>query len=151
MFENKVRKDAIHPTPIFELLGLALEEFVDSRLDLIILVPQGAPPCILECGTTEDKAGMDPLELQRLEAPMEAWWHARYFVHCFHGAVASHKEIAVKNMVYRGLDKDGNAGVVFERMAQVLLRCRRLADRTCNSLVKFFGAEFKARHRKALT
>ena len=30
-------------------------------------------------------------------------------------------------MVYRGLDKDGNAGVVFERMAQVLLRCRSLA------------------------
>jgi len=29
----------------------------------------------------------------------------------------------VKNMVYRGLDQDGNAGVVFERMAQVLLRC----------------------------
>ena len=27
-------------------------------------------------------------------------------------------------MVYRGLDQDGNAGVVFERMAQVLLRCR---------------------------
>ena len=26
-------------------------------------------------------------------------------------------------MVYRGLDQDGNAGVVFERMAQVLLRC----------------------------
>ncbi|CAE7256327.1 unnamed protein product [Symbiodinium pilosum] len=76
-FLNHAQKDAIHPTPIFELLGLALEEFVD-------------------------RGGVDPLELQRLEAPME---------------------IAVKNMVYRGLDKDGNAGVVFERMAQVLLRC----------------------------
>merc|ERR1719507_1667407 len=32
-------------------------------------------------------------------------------------------EIAVKNMMHRGLDQDGNAGVVFERMAQVLLRC----------------------------
>merc|ERR1711879_352696 len=31
--------------------------------------------------------------------------------------------IAVKNMMHRGLDQDGNAGVVFERMAQVLLRC----------------------------
>ncbi|CAE7206329.1 unnamed protein product [Symbiodinium microadriaticum] len=38
------RKDAIHPTPIFELLGLALE----------------------------DRGGVDPLELVRLEAPMEA-------------------------------------------------------------------------------
>mmetsp|Transcript_420 Transcript_420/g.1166 ORF Transcript_420/g.1166 Transcript_420/m.1166 type:complete len:545 (-) Transcript_420:103-1737(-) len=76
-FLNHAQKDAIHPTPIFELLGLALEEFVD-------------------------RGGMDPLELQRLEAPME---------------------VAVKNMVYRGLDQDGNAGVVFERMAQVLLRC----------------------------
>lgn len=76
-FLNHAQKDAIHPTPIFELLGLALEEFVD-------------------------RGGVDPLELVRLEAPME---------------------IAVKNMVYRGLDKDGNAGVVFERMAQVLLRC----------------------------
>ncbi|CAK9081543.1 unnamed protein product [Durusdinium trenchii] len=76
-FLNQAQKDAIHPTPVFELLGLALEEFVD-------------------------KGGMDVLELTRLEKPME---------------------IAVKNMVYRGLDQDGNAGVVFERMAQVLLRC----------------------------
>ena len=73
----EAQKDAIHPTPVFELLGLALEEFVD-------------------------RGGMDVMELCRLEAPME---------------------IAVKNMVYRGLDQDGNAGVVFERMAQVLLRC----------------------------
>ncbi|CAL1126654.1 unnamed protein product [Cladocopium goreaui] len=77
-FLNQAQKDAIHPTPVFELLGLALEDFVD-------------------------KGGMDVMELTRLEAPME---------------------IAVKNMVYRGLDQDGNAGVVFERMAQVLLRCR---------------------------
>lgn len=76
-FLNQAQKDAIHPTPVFELLGLALEDFVD-------------------------KGGMDVMELTRLEAPME---------------------IAVKNMVYRGLDQDGNAGVVFERMAQVLLRC----------------------------
>ena len=74
---SQAQKDAIHPTPVFELLGLALEEFVD-------------------------RGGMDVLELTRLEKPME---------------------IAVKNMVYRGLDQDGNAGVVFERMAQVLLRC----------------------------
>merc|ERR1719401_2444847 len=32
-------------------------------------------------------------------------------------------EIALKNMAFRGIDSDGNAGVVFERMAQVLLRC----------------------------
>ncbi|CAJ1418173.1 unnamed protein product [Effrenium voratum] len=74
-FLNQAQKDAIHPTPVFELLGMALEDFVD-------------------------KGGMDVMELTRLEAPME-----------------------VKNMVYRGLDQDGNAGVVFERMAQVLLRC----------------------------
>lgn len=76
-FLNQAQKDAIHPTPIFEFLGLAMEEIVD-------------------------KGGMDVSILARLEAPIE---------------------IAVKNMVYRGLDKDGNAGVVFERMAQVLLRC----------------------------
>ena len=38
---------------------------------------------------------------------------------CEHGS----RPFQVKNMVYRGLDQDGNAGVVFERMAQVLLRC----------------------------
>ena len=26
----QAQKDAIHPTPVFELLGLALEEFVDK-------------------------------------------------------------------------------------------------------------------------
>eukprot|EP00913_Durusdinium_trenchii_P033058 g30949.t1 len=78
-FLNQAQKDAIHPTPVFELLGLALEEFVD-------------------------KGGMDVLELTRLEKPME---------------------IAVKNMVYRGLDQDGNAGVVFERMAQLQDAARR--------------------------
>mmetsp|Transcript_80787 Transcript_80787/g.228648 ORF Transcript_80787/g.228648 Transcript_80787/m.228648 type:complete len:540 (+) Transcript_80787:111-1730(+) len=76
-FLNNAEKDAIHPTPLFELLGYALEDLVA-------------------------RGGMDPLELGRLEAPIE---------------------IAVKNMIHRGLDQDGNAGVVFERMAQVLLRC----------------------------
>eukprot|EP00931_Biecheleriopsis_adriatica_P030112 TRINITY_DN1776_c0_g1_i2.p1 TRINITY_DN1776_c0_g1~~TRINITY_DN1776_c0_g1_i2.p1 ORF type:complete len:552 (-),score=125.27 TRINITY_DN1776_c0_g1_i2:28-1647(-) len=76
-FLNQAQKDAIHPTPLFEYLGLALDDFVD-------------------------KGKMDVMELARLEGPME---------------------IAVKNLVYRGLDQDGNAGVVFERMAQVLLRC----------------------------
>lgn len=76
-FLNNAEKDAIHPTPLFELLGYALED----------LVGQG---------------NMDPMELARLEGPIE---------------------IAVKNLVHRGLDHDGNAGVVFERMAQVLIRC----------------------------
>ena len=73
---------------------------------------------------------MDPLELQRLEAPMEPWLSMAvccYRVQDF--PMDAPKEIAVKNMVYRGLDKDGNAGVVFERMAQVLLRCSRLPVR----------------------
>eukprot|EP00931_Biecheleriopsis_adriatica_P089464 TRINITY_DN63589_c0_g1_i1.p1 TRINITY_DN63589_c0_g1~~TRINITY_DN63589_c0_g1_i1.p1 ORF type:complete len:564 (-),score=125.16 TRINITY_DN63589_c0_g1_i1:243-1802(-) len=76
-FLNQAQKDAVHPTPLFELLGLALFDLVGE-------------------------GHLDPHELERLEAPME---------------------VAVKNLVYRGLDQDGNAGVVFERMAQVLLRC----------------------------
>jgi len=76
-FLNNAEKDAIHPTPLFELMGYALEELVNpGKLDASVLV--------------------------RLEVPIE---------------------IAVKNMMHRGLDQDGNAGVVFERMAQVLLRC----------------------------
>lgn len=76
-FLNNAEKDAIHPTPLFELLGYALEDLV-------------AP------------GRLDSRELARLEGPIE---------------------VAVKNMIHRGLDQDGNAGVVFERMAQVLLRC----------------------------
>jgi len=76
-FLNYAEKDAIHPTPIFEILGYALDEVVNP--------------------------GHLPVEeLQHLEGPIE---------------------IAVKNMVHRGLDQDGNAGVVFERMAQALVRC----------------------------
>ena len=29
----QAQKDAIHPTPVFELLGLALEEFVDKAIE----------------------------------------------------------------------------------------------------------------------
>lgn len=76
-FLNNAEKDAIHPTPLFELLGYALEDLVGA-------------------------GHLDAEELGRLEGPIE---------------------IAVKNMIHRGLDQDGNAGVVFERMAQVLLRC----------------------------
>lgn len=76
-FLNVAEKDAIHPTPLFELLGHALEDLV-------------AP------------GHLEPQELGRLEGPIE---------------------LAVKNMIHRGLDQDGNAGVVFERMAQVLLHC----------------------------
>lgn len=76
-FLNNAAKDAIHPTPLFELLGYALEDMVGP-------------------------GHLDSEVLGRLEGPIE---------------------IAVKNMIHRGLDQDGNAGVVFERMAQVLLRC----------------------------
>jgi len=76
-FLNNAEKDAIHLTPLFELMGYALEDLVNP-------------------------GKMDASELARLEVPIE---------------------IAVKNMMHRGLDQDGNAGVVFERMAQVLLRC----------------------------
>mmetsp|Transcript_7180 Transcript_7180/g.15547 ORF Transcript_7180/g.15547 Transcript_7180/m.15547 type:complete len:344 (+) Transcript_7180:3-1034(+) len=74
-FLNVAEKDAIHPTPLFELLSLAMEDLVGP-------------------GHIEADA------LQRLEAPIE---------------------VAVKNMIHRGLDRDGNAGVLFERMAQALL------------------------------
>lgn len=76
-FLNNAEKDAIHPTPLFELLGYAIEDLVS-------------------------RGGLDPQILGRLEEPIG---------------------IAVKNMMHRGLDLDGNAGVLFERMAQVLLRC----------------------------
>jgi len=76
-FLNNAEKDAIHPTPLYELMGYALEDLVNP-------------------------GKMDASELVRLEVPIE---------------------IAVKNMMHRGLDQDGNAGVVFERMAQVFLRC----------------------------
>jgi len=70
-------KDAVHATPLFELLGVALDEMPLLR-------------------------GVDPAELARLEVPIEA---------------------AVRNMHYRGLANDANAGVLFERMARALLLC----------------------------
>lgn len=70
-------QDAVHPTPLFELLGIALDE-----------IP-------LKNGVFVD-------ELTRLEMPIQA---------------------AVRNMRYRGLDQDGNCGVLFERMARVLVLC----------------------------
>lgn len=76
-FENIATKDAVHATPLFELLGIALEE-----------VPLGK--------------GVDVMMLAKLEVPIEA---------------------AVRNMHYRGLDQDANAGVLFERMARALLLC----------------------------
>lgn len=76
-FENNAGKDAIHPTPLFELLGYALQDCVEA-------------------------GGIDHMELGRLE---------------------KHIGTAVRNMRHRQLDQDGNAGVVYERMAQVLLRC----------------------------
>merc|ERR1740121_3626028 len=76
-FLNGAEKDAIHTTPLFELLGIVLEDL--------------AYP-----------GKIDVKELARLEGPIE---------------------LAVRNMVHRGIDHDGNAGVLFERMAQVMLRC----------------------------
>ncbi|CAK0907497.1 unnamed protein product, partial [Prorocentrum cordatum] len=76
-FLNGAEKDAIHTTPLFELLGIVLEDLVYP-------------------------GNIDTRELARLEGPIE---------------------LAVRNMVHRGIDGDGNAGVLFERMAQVMLRC----------------------------
>ncbi|CAK0888847.1 unnamed protein product, partial [Prorocentrum cordatum] len=45
---------------------------------------------------------LDSRELARLEVPIE---------------------LAVRNLVHRGMDRDGNAGVLFERMGQAMLRC----------------------------
>lgn len=70
-------QDAVHPTPLFELLGIALDE-----------IP-----------ITKD---VDVMELARLEVPIQA---------------------AVRNMHYRALDRDGNCGVLFERMARALVLC----------------------------
>jgi len=76
-FENVAVKDAVHPTPLFELLGIALEEM----------------PIMSD---------IDRMQLARLEVPIEA---------------------AVRNMHYRQLDQDANAGVLFERMARALVLC----------------------------
>lgn len=70
-------QDAVHPTPLFELLGIALEEIPITK-------------------------EVDTAELVRLEMPIQA---------------------AVRNMHYRGLDQDGNCGVLFERMARALVLC----------------------------
>jgi len=70
-------QDAVHPTPLFELLGIALEEIPITK-------------------------EVDTAELSRLELPIQA---------------------AVRNMHYRGLDQDGNCGVLFERMARALVLC----------------------------
>ncbi|CAE7558016.1 KLCR1 [Symbiodinium pilosum] len=70
-------QDAVHPTPLFELLGIALEEIPITK-------------------------EIDTAELARLEMPIQA---------------------AVRNMHYRGLDQDGNCGVLFERMARALVLC----------------------------
>mmetsp|Transcript_37711 Transcript_37711/g.82849 ORF Transcript_37711/g.82849 Transcript_37711/m.82849 type:complete len:575 (-) Transcript_37711:74-1798(-) len=76
-FRNAAAKDAVHPTPLYELLGLALTDCVG-------------------------RGGLSPEALTVLEEPIS---------------------IAVRNLRHRGLDQDGNAGVIFERMAEVLLRC----------------------------
>jgi len=70
-------QDAVHPTPLFELLGIALEEIPITK-------------------------EVDVSELSRLEMPIQA---------------------AVRNMRYRGLDQDGNCGVLYERMARALVLC----------------------------
>eukprot|EP00929_Paragymnodinium_shiwhaense_P081194 TRINITY_DN42427_c0_g3_i1.p1 TRINITY_DN42427_c0_g3~~TRINITY_DN42427_c0_g3_i1.p1 ORF type:complete len:592 (-),score=189.25 TRINITY_DN42427_c0_g3_i1:46-1821(-) len=70
-------QDSVHPTPLFELLGIALEEIPIAKA-----------------------VALD--ELAKLEVPIEA---------------------AVYNMHYRGLDRDANAGVLFERMARALTLC----------------------------
>lgn len=70
-------QDAVHPTPLFELLGIALEDIPISK-------------------------SVDVMELAKLEVPIQA---------------------AVRNMHYRGLDRDGNAGVLFERMARAMVLC----------------------------
>eukprot|EP00435_Cladocopium_sp_Y103_P008086 s519_g2.t1 len=70
-------QDAVHPTPLFELLGIALEEIPITK-------------------------EVDVSELARLEMPIQA---------------------AVRNMRYRGLDQDGNCGVLYERMARALVLC----------------------------
>lgn len=70
-------QDAVHPTPLFELLGIALEEIPITK-------------------------EVDVAELARLEMPIQA---------------------AVRNMRYRGLDQDGNCGVLYERMARALVLC----------------------------
>lgn len=75
-------KDAIHPTPLFELLRLALEDFT-------------AP------------GRLRAQELARLESPIT---------------------IAVKSLRARGIDDDANAGVLFESMAQALIKCSTSQD-----------------------
>lgn len=68
-------QDAVHPTPLFELLGLMLEE-------------------------TPKLSGEELWELARLQVPIAA---------------------AVRNLHFREMDRDGNAGVLFERMARALV------------------------------
>jgi tetratricopeptide (TPR) repeat protein len=77
-------QDAVHPTPLFELLGIALEEIPLTK-------------------------GVNMKELARLEVPIQA---------------------AVRNMHYRALDRDGNCGVLFERMARALVLCSTAAQET---------------------
>ncbi|CAJ1335988.1 unnamed protein product [Effrenium voratum] len=67
-------QDAVHPTPLFELLGLMLEEMP------------------LESGNLP--------RLAQLQVPIAA---------------------AVRNLHFREMDRDGNAGVLYERMARALV------------------------------
>lgn len=69
-------QDAVHPTPLFELLGLMLEEMP------------------LE---SENVA-----RLAKLQVPIAA---------------------AVRNLHFREMDQDGNAGVLYERMSRALVLC----------------------------
>jgi len=70
-------QDAVHPTPLFEMLGLMLED--------------------MPLMGTEDVQ-----KLAQLTIPIAA---------------------AVRNLHFRELDKDANAGVLYERMARALVLC----------------------------
>eukprot|EP00913_Durusdinium_trenchii_P024421 g22924.t1 len=73
-------QDAVHPTPLFELLGLMT---LGSEFGI-------------------EAAGENLSRLAKLQVPIAA---------------------AVRNLHFREMDRDGNAGVLYERMARAMVLC----------------------------
>lgn len=109
--EVQASMDAIHPTPLYELLERAEKLATGER----------APGAEEELEASPEQAAAEPrLDLRRLVPAMEA---------------------AVENLGRRGLDEDGNGGVVLQKLGQVFLAC---SDRAAKG-----GAEAEGLRRRA--
>eukprot|EP00928_Gymnodinium_smaydae_P044688 TRINITY_DN2980_c0_g1_i1.p1 TRINITY_DN2980_c0_g1~~TRINITY_DN2980_c0_g1_i1.p1 ORF type:complete len:610 (+),score=177.43 TRINITY_DN2980_c0_g1_i1:110-1939(+) len=126
-FRVQAMQDSVHPTPLFELLGLILED--------IVMGSEASSSSSSDDGFEGDVGDASPAAafwsqwnagLARLEEPIAA---------------------AVRNMHFRVLDQDANAGVLFERMARALLLCSAVPGLPGGPAAVAGGAAAAARRR----